>query len=211
MKTVMTVAAVAALTGAASAQLYTADFSSGLSIDHTSNGNAIESSPQSGSNNFIIGYPTVPSSDTTRNFFETTGSSLISSDFGGDHFMLTDSIDVSGWNEVSIDMLADFVGTDSFNNSPTEFISYSYVLDGGSPVEFFSFTDDPNGPDLNAFELVDVTGINSLEIRIDANANGSGDGWELTQLVVEGTVVPAPGAIALAGLAGFAGTRRRRA
>jgi len=206
--------AIIALAGAAVAAnasvIYDADFSQFVGIDHTSNGNALEASGQQGAN-FTIGYPSNPSSDTTRNFFETTGTSLISSDFGGDHFMFTDDIDVSGWNEISIDMLADFVGSASFNNSPTEFISYSYSLDGGSQQEFFSFTDDPNGPDLNASTVVDVSSASSLVVRIDANANGAGDGWELTQLEVNGTVaVPAPGSVALVGLAGLAAAGRRR-
>ncbi len=198
------------MTSVASASLYQADFTQSVSIDHTSSGNALESSPQFGAN-FAIGYPSNPSSDSTRNFLETDGNSLVSSDFGGDHFMYTDTIDVSGWNEVSIDILADFVGSDSFNNSPTEFIEYAYTLDGGSQVPFFYFTDDPNGPNLNASTLVDVTGISDLVVWVNANANGSGDGWDMTSLVVEGTVVPEPASLALLGLGGLLIARGRHA
>jgi len=205
--------AATALTGAASAvTLYDADFATSVSIDHTSNGNALEPSPQAGGN-FSIATPAPPASDTTRNFFETTGTSLISSDFGGDHFMDSVTIDVSAWNEVSVDVLGDFVGSDSFNNSPTEFIEYVYTLDGGADQQFFFFTDDPNGPDLNASTLVDVTGISDLTVGINANANGAGDGFEITSYTVEGTVlVPEPASLALlaAGL-GVAGLRRRSA
>lgn len=208
MRKLTAFAVVAAIAAAAHATtLYDADFSQSVSIDHTSGGNALESSPQAGAN-FTIGYPSTPSSDSTRNFFETTGTSLISSDFGGNHWFLSDDIDVTGWNEVSIDILADFVGTDSFNNSPTEFIQYVYTLDGGSEQQFFYFTDDPNGPNLNASTLVDVTGVSTLTVGINANANGAGDGWEMTQASVTGTVVPEPASLALLALAALAIRRR---
>jgi len=195
---------------ASATTIYDADFSQIVSIDHTSSGNALEPSPQAGAN-FTIGYPSNPASDTTRNFFETTGTSLISSDFGGDHFMESISIDVSTWDEVEIDALADFVGTDSFNNGGTEFFQYFYTLDGGSEVEFFYFTDDPNGPNLNASTTVDVSGASTLTVGINANANGTGDGWELTSYTVTGTVeVPEPASIALVAAGIAVATLRRR-
>jgi hypothetical protein len=195
--------------------LYEADFSQVVSIDHTNDGsNPIESSPQAGAN-FTIGYTGSPASDTTRNFFETDGDSLISSDFGGDHFMRSASIDVRDWNEVVIDILADFVGVDSFNNSPQEFIEYIFALDGGAENQFFFFTDDPNGSDLNASTIVDVTGVSALTVGLNANVNGAGDGFDMTSLIVKGTnavgAAPVPSTLALFLLGAFMGVLRARA
>lgn len=203
------VAPFASVTSAASV-IYQADFSQIVSIDHTSTGNALEPSPQFGAN-FSIGYPSPPSSDTTRNFFETDGGSLISSDFGGAHFMKSFDIDVSGWDEITIDILADFVGTDSFNNSPTEFIEYFFTQDNGAENPFFHFTDDPNGPNLNASTTVDVTAVSTLAVGLNAWVDGAGDGFDMTSLVVEGTIaaIPEPSALALVGL-GALGTLVRR-
>jgi hypothetical protein len=201
--------ALALMTASANAAvIFEADFTQNVGIDHTTTGNVLESSPQSGAN-FTIGYTGTPASDTTRNFFETDGDSLISSDFGGDHFMFTDIIDVSGWNEVDIDILADFVGIDSFNNSPTEFIEYYYTLDAGAEMQFFFFTDDPNGTDLNGSTTVDVTGISNLVVGLNANVNGAGDGFDMTSLTVDGTVpavtIPEPNTAALILLSGLLG------
>ena len=208
MKKLAILAALAVAAAAQAAPLYSADFSQIVVIDHTSNGNALESSPQAGAN-FIIGYPSNPASDTSLNFFQTDGDSLISSDFGGDHFMISDSIDVSGWDEVSVDFLADFVGTDSFNNSPTEYIQYFFTLDGGSQQQFYYFTGTPNASNLNASTLVDVTGISSMTIGLNANVNGGGDGFDLTSATVTGTIaVPEPTSPVLTVLAGLAIRRR---
>lgn len=212
MKKTLAVMGMLALSAAVAnaSVIYDADFvSQNVSIDHDTGGNSLETSPQAGAN-FEIGYPSPPSSDTTRNYLETDGGNLDSSDFGGDHYFQTDIIDVSGWNEVEIDIICNFVGSDSFNNSPTEFIQYVYTLDGGSDQQFFYFTDDPNGSDLNASETVDVTNVLELVVRINANANGSGDGWSLSSAKVTGTVVPEPATMVLLGLGGVAALIRRR-
>ncbi|MEO0512783.1 MAG: hypothetical protein AAF108_07795 [Planctomycetota bacterium] len=209
MKNVLFVAAAGLAVTASAEVLYDADFSQAVGIDHDTIGNALEASGQFGAN-FVLSYPSPPASDTTRNFFETTGTSLISSDFGGDHRFESFDIDVSLVNEVDIDFVAGFVGMDSFNNSPTEFIEFFYTLDGGSDQPWFSFTDDPNGPNLNAsLAGLDVSGASTLTVGINANANGGGDGWELFSATVEGEVIPAPASVAVLGLAGFAATRRR--
>ncbi|MEL6329591.1 MAG: hypothetical protein AAFR38_08010 [Planctomycetota bacterium] len=210
MKTMIATLATVAGSAAGQVTLYSADFSQIVSIDHTTTGNALESSPQNGAN-FTLSYPSTPASDTTRNFFETTGNSLISSDFGGAHRFESFDIDVSNFNSVDVDFLADFVGTASFNNSPTEFFQYFFTLDNGADQELFFFTDDPNGPNLNFNGSIDVSGASTLTIGINANANGAGDGFELTSAIVSGTPIPAPGVAAIAGVAGLAAARRRRA
>lgn len=209
----------ALILGAASAQaatLYQADFTQFVSIDHTNTGNALEPSTQAGAN-FEIGYSGTPASDSTRNFFETDGDSLISSDFGGTHFMRSDTIDVGAWATVAISATANFIGLDSFNNSPTEFFEYIFQLDGGLDTSFFFFTDDPNGTDLNAVLNLDVSAANSLIVGLNANANGAGDGFDLTSFSVQGitpsvAVVPLPAGIllTLSGLFALGVNRSRR-
>jgi len=215
MRIFTTLAGITALSICAGASgtttLYDADFSvDGVGFDHDSASNALEPSPQFGPN-FELSYSGSPSTDSTLNFFITGGGTLTSSDFGGDHRFESFAIDVTLFNEVEVDFVNDFVGADSFNNSPTEFIEYFYVLDGGAEQQFFFFTDDPNGPNLNASTLVDVSGASSLIVGLNANANGSGDGFDLSSVTVVGTPIPAPGAVALFGVAGLAGMRRRRA
>lgn len=207
MKTFAALIVAAAVAGASATSLYEIDFSQSVSIDHTTNGNPLEASPQLGAN-FEIGYSGAPASDTTRNFFETQGNALISSDFGGDHYFLTNVIDVSGWNEVSIDILNQVVGDDPFNNAASEFIRYTFSLDGGAAQTFFLYNSGAGNPPLNASTLVDVTGISSMTVRIDANVNGAGDGWELTQANVTGTIVPEPASALLIALGALAIRRR---
>ena len=164
--------------------LYEADFSKKVVIDHAIPGNPLEPSPQPGAD-FQIGYPQAPSSDSTRNFFETTAGSLISSDFGGEHFFFTDPIDVSSAGSITIDVVNAFVGVSTFNDIPGEFIRYSYSLDGGPLQQFFFFNGPLNGPDLNASLTVNTDGVSELVVGIVANVDGEGDGWELSSLTVE--------------------------
>ncbi|MAY73668.1 MAG: hypothetical protein CMJ31_02905 [Phycisphaerae bacterium] len=212
MKCAIGIAAfIASAATAGTVTVYDADFSvDGIGFDHTSNGNALEASPAVGPN-FTLSYPSIPSSDTTLNFFITGGGTLTSSDFGGAHSFESFDIDVSQYDEVSISFINDFLGTDSFNNAPAEFIEYYYTLDGGAQTQFFFFTDDPNGPDLNASTFVNVAGVSTLRVGLNANVDGAGDGFDLSSVTVTGTPVPAPATIALTGLAGLAAARRRRA
>lgn len=210
MRLLLSAALLLGASAAHASTIYQADFSAVNLIDHTSTGNAVEPSPQAASN-FTFGYTGTPSSDSTLNFFGTDGDSLISSDFGTEHFMITSVIDVSALGIVDISITNAFLGVDSFNNSPSEFIEYYYSLDGGLSTTFFSFTDDPNGPDLNALERVDVSSASDLVIGVTANVNGAGDGWDMTELSV--STVPLPAGLPLllgAGAAlGLVRARRR--
>ena len=163
---------------------YRADFSQKTSIDHETPGNPLEPSPQAGAN-FQIGYPLPPASDSTRNYLETTGDSLISSDFGGEHFFFTDSIDVSTADSVTVGIVNAFVGTNSFNDVGSEFIRYVYGLDSGPLQQFFSWTGAPNGPDLDASTTIDTSGASSLVVGVIANVDGEGDGWEMSSVTVQ--------------------------
>ena len=214
MKNLLIAALVAMSTSAHAVTVYTADFTGTAGFEHSSS-NAPAAGPQTlDINNFTIGYENTPATDGSRNFFETTGTSLISSDFGGDHFFRTAEIDVSGFTSATIDIVNGFVGTDSFNAS-SEFIEYGYSLDGGSEQSFFRFDTTPNASDLNATTGIDVSSANVLVVAISATVNGAGDGWELSSLTVDATgasTIPLPATLPLMvmGLAAFGVLRARR-
>lgn len=214
MKITCAIALAAGFAAAANADIvYNADFSvSGIGWTHTSSSPLPGSSGTMAGPNYSLYFANSPSTDGSSNYFLTSGGVLESSDFGGDHGFVSADIDVSSFDEVTIDIINDFLGTDSFNNGGTEFIEYYYTLDGGSKQSFYYFTDDPNGPDLNAILAdLDVSGASTLTVGFDANVNGGGDGFTLSSVTVTGTPVPAPGTVALLGLGGFCAARRRRA
>ncbi len=63
--------------------------------------------------------------------------------------------------------------------------------------------------DLSALNALE-NGLASLRLVFDGATSGSGN-IRIDNLTIEGSAVPVPGAVALLGLAGVLGTRRRRA
>jgi len=213
MKFVCAIAAAAGIASAANADvLYDADFSTnGIGFTHTTSSPLGAASGSVNGSNFTLSYANSPSTDSSGNYFLTNNGVLESADFGGDHAFESFDIDVTSFDEVTIDFLNEFLGTDSFNNSPTEFIEYYYTLDGGSQQQFYYFTDDPNGVDLNSSLVLDVSAASTLRVGLNANVNGGGDGFALSSATVTGSPVPAPGSAALLAAAGILAARRRRA
>jgi len=126
---------LAAVTGRA--QIYSSDFVNTVGFDHCT-GSPPAAGPQSLSggiagSGWTIGYDTTPATDASGNVFGTDGDSMFSTDFGGEGYFFTETIDVSGWTEISIVTVAESVGGDPVN-ATGEFFQFSYVLDGGSPV-----------------------------------------------------------------------------
>ena len=155
-------------------------------------------------------------SDTVNGTSNTTG-------------VATFTFDVAGFSNLSVSAdfwaMGDFEAADSFvfdyafdagpfqslfTSSVDEAGSQNYVMDSGAPVTL----DDPvlmNGVALSdsATNLIAaLSGSGStLTIRFTATADGGGEAFGFDNLAV----VPTPGAMALFGLAGVVGARRRRA
>jgi len=84
----------------------------------------------------------------------------------------------------------------------------SFSLDFGSQT-VMSLVNSPT-IDPIAYYSFDMTATGS-NTRLQFNFQSAGFAWTVAAIVVEPVAVPAPGAIALIGLAGLAGGRRRRA
>ncbi len=143
--------------------------------------------PQSdGATNFTLSYQVTPTTDGSTNWFDTSsGNGLSSSDWGGEARMETVIIDVSGADEVRIDGVGSTVGTSVFNNLPTEYFEWFYILDS-DPEQNFGFTTSDGS--LDASQTVDVTGVDDLIVGFNFNINGGGDGFEDMDITVEQTV-----------------------
>jgi hypothetical protein len=202
-----TTAAFITAANASAVEIYNADFDDVVVIDHTTTGNALESSPQTGSN-FTLSYPSAPASDTTRNFFESGSGVLVSEDFGGAHTFESSTIDLSLVTDIVISFEGETDGTDVFNGGD-EFLEYFYTLDGGAEQLLFTRTTD-GSLDFTS-STIDTTSATSLTIGLNANINGSNDGFTIESAIVTGTVIPEPASIAGLGLLGLVGLRRRRA
>jgi hypothetical protein len=203
----------AASTGRAQTQLYSADFANNVIFEHTTTTPPL-AGPQSltggvAGSEWTISYTTTPGTDTTSNFFGTDGDSLVTGDWGGEAFFNTQTIDVSGWNEISIATVAQVTGGDPVNGAG-EYIQWSYTLDSGTPVTGTLFdVNHPNDPLPVGFDLsenwasIDTSTASSLVINLGFNINGTGDGFDASSVVVNGiTAIPEPSTFALVGILG---------
>lgn len=144
--------------------------------------------PQSVSGpNYSFGYAVAPQTDTTSNFMITSGGQFSTRDFGGEAFLRSSSIDVSGLSLVDITGNGVTVGTAVFNSTEEDF-NWFYSLDGGIDVAFGLTSSDGS---LDAiFSSLDVTGSSALTVGFRYNINGAGDGFDVTSLNV--SAVPEP-------------------
>jgi MYXO-CTERM domain-containing protein len=117
-----------------------------------------------------------------------------------------DFINAGGWSYAG-DLLIGFIDS---NGNGVEYGGYNMTLGYSSVGDFGSSWDSSSSGswsgtiDLSGSGLSDVASV----IMVDGYSNGaSTDNWNGTLTFGD---VPAPGALALLGLAGFAGRRRRR-
>lgn len=196
---------------AGAATIYDADFTvDGVGFDHTSNGNALEPSPQVGPN-FTLSYPAPPASDTSLNTFITSGGAVVSDDFGGEGQLISTSIDVSSIDSVDIAYEGATAGSAVFN-ATSEFFEWFYTLDASPRIQLDSTTSD--GSLSRLFSGIDTSTASSLQVGFRFNINGAGDGFSMSSITVDGeeTNVPEPSSVLLAifGAAGCLGLRSAR-
>ncbi|WP_436715433.1 hypothetical protein U8335_23445 [Roseiconus lacunae] len=150
--------------------------------------NNLETSPQVGAN-FSLSYPNVPASDSTRNFVETDPNAgingmLESEDFGGEHELRSDPIDVSGATIVDIEWIAGTVGLNSFGDSG-EFFEWFYEFDNNGRVTQQTTADGS----LNLLlDDIPTGGASSLVVGVRANVEGEGTGFDLESITVHDNV-----------------------
>ncbi len=140
------------------------------------------------------------------------------------------AFDITGFT--GLEFAADFAAMGDFEASDTHL--FEYQIDGGGWAALLASTIDEAGSQLytldsgttnllndpmslggvllnNNFQNISaaIAGTGStLEIRYTTDQNAGGEAFAFRNLEISG--VPAPGTLALIGLAGFAGARRRR-
>lgn len=145
-----------------------------------------------------------------------------SSDQSQDYFSFGFTVDAGS----SVDLESLWLGSRSSNTGPG-FLGLFYSGDGFT-TSLFDFIQVGTAFNNSIVDLSGLTGLTgTVEFRIaalnDVSANGgtisSGgtfrigdhfDGSNFSEVRFEGTVIPAPGAVALLGLGGLVATRRRR-
>lgn len=166
--------------------VYTINYGTTGGFNHN-NANPPASGPQTFSgSNYVLGYDTTPVTDSSDNFFESDGTQIVCRDFGGAAYFYTENIDVTGFIDVTIQGIAETVGSSVFNGTGEQF-QWSYTLDNGAPVNGPALTADGSLNSPNTWQNIDVSSVSTLVIRFDFNINGGGDGFDFTQLMVTGT------------------------
>ena len=178
-----------------SIDLYAADFSiEGQGVpDHTS---LVPPAPgpqtfEGGTppNNWTVGYDVTPLSDNSDNEFSVNNGVIRIQDFGGEGFLNSRSIDVTGLSTVSITGLGEVLGS-GVQNSPQEFFQWFYVLDGNTPINAPRNVDNA-GDELGVlWQDIDVSGAETLTVGFRFRVNGGGDGYLISALNVSGTEAP---------------------
>ncbi len=138
------------------------------------------------------------------------GTYLVIDDFNGLNLLTMSPVAGGTFSLFSIDF-AEWLGTLAAGANadfPATSVLVTGFLQGGGTVQktvVMDFVNDGSGP-LNDFqtELFDASWTNLTSVDFD------GDGGFDSYFVIDNIVIPAPGALALLGLAGFMGTRRRR-
>ncbi len=216
MKTVTAIALVAGLATAASADVITSWVNFGQPGTQDFSAVGVQAANVTGT--VLTRGPGLNATGANNSF----SSSGWSSDQSQDYYSFGFSVDAG----YSVVLDSFWVGTRSSGTGPG-FVGLVYSGDGFSSV-LHTFV-MPNAVFLN--EIVDLSSLGALsgdvEFRLVAlndisaaggaiNPNGTfrvgdhSDGSTFTEMRFEGTVIPAPGAMALLGLGGLVATRRRR-
>ena len=180
-------------TTAAIDTVFQADFSQSTNVSHTTS-NPNPSKPLNGPN-WTFTWQGSPQTDSTTNFFRTTGGRIETEDWGATSEFFSDTFDVSNYDLVDIASSGSARGSSIFNNQSTsgggpEFLKYFYALDGGNKVYGSNITSD--GGISYSFSDVDVSSAASMVIGFEFFINGAGDGFNLTQFRVQGEPASAP-------------------
>lgn len=206
LKTLVIALTTFALAGSAWGQLYVPDWGSdrilashdtGGSNDATTTGNVIGA-------NWTLSWSELPASDGSGNFWaiENGGTSINGEDWGGEVSWISSSIDVTGWNSVSLSITGE---VEVNSASPTEFLELYYSLDGGSPTLIQSFSDtDAVAPDNDPVSItiasLDVSSISNMTVSFAADFNGSSDFVRIDDFSVSGvSAIPEPSTYAAIG------------
>jgi MYXO-CTERM domain-containing protein len=219
MKTITAIALVAGLATAASADVITSWVNFGQTGDQASSAVGTQAANVTGVA-LTRGSGLNPSA--AGNSFSSSGWDQGDGDDANDYF----SFGFTVADGFSVNLESFWVGARSSNTGPG-FLGLFSSVDGFS-TNLFTFTQ--SGTAFNN-AIADVSALSGLtgtvEFRVLALNNisanggtvGSGgtfrfgdhfDGTNFTEMRFEGTVVPAPGAMALLGLGGLVATRRRR-
>jgi hypothetical protein len=215
MKKTITTLALIASASLCSAALYSIDFSvAAQGATHSGSGTFAAGSATG--TNWTLDWPGVPT-DGTTNEFVTVGGLMRVQDWGANGTVTSDSIAVTSDGTVDITGAALSIGGDSFNSVGSEGITWFYSVNGGAAVTHYLGETELGGTQVDAgtdlghsFSGIAVSSGDTLEVGFTVNVNGSGDGAEISSLVVELTPIPEPSSIALLGLGGLATLLRRR-
>lgn len=215
MKTITAIALVAGLATAASAEVITSWVNFGQPGDQASSAVGTAAANVSGIE-LTRGAGLTPTA--AGNSFSASGWSTDANDYFSFGFTVADGY--------AVNLSSLWIGTRSSNTGPG-FLGLFYSVDGFAS-SMHTFVQVGTAFNNAVIDLSDLTGLTgTVEFRIAAlnntSANGGSiaaagtfrvgdhsDGANFTEMRFEGSVVPAPGAMALLGLGGLVAVRRRR-
>ncbi len=158
-------------------------------------------------------------SDGSLNWLRVESSQMEADDVDGTAIWRTENLDVTAYS--SFDASLDFAVKGGGKNSGGDFgFEWGYELDGvftvvediGETAEGDAIDESTIDGTTRSVSGIDLTGVNTLNIRVDLGANGGGDGYQFDNVSVDATAVPEPTTALLfaAALGGMIGLRRRR-